>query len=510
MHITSSYASPKPCHLLRESYWEDGKVKKRTLANLSALPQHVIDLLRKALRNELPSAASDSNPIRVRAARQHGAVSAILALARQLGFERLLFHQPGPARSSALAMIVCRLLNPGSELRVERELGPSGQTTLGALLGLSDTRGDTLHDTLDWLADRQARIERKLAKRHLQEGAPALLAVSSSDVESSQCPNNPRIVYGLLCNPDGCPVAVQRFAGSDAGPDALAKEVARLRDRFGLQRVAVVGDRSVIDRTRIGGDLESAGCDWICALRHDTIRELAERKVIQPGLSERSAFESVTAPEFPGERLLVCSNPLVATERKATAIASEARLDSLCVIRTSLPPEELQDAAVIAAYKGLTQVGRSFNSLKATVSQVHPTLRGNERRGRAHVFLCMLAYYLEWHLRRRWAPLLCAEEDDAACTQGPVDPDACGTAADAEERTDETPRKGLPVQSFPDLLESLGALTVVELEYAPVPGYAVPTLSELAPLQHRAFELLEAEPHPVPALSGPPESEAGR
>ena len=508
MHITSSFARTKPCHLLRESYWEDGKVKKRTLANLSALPQHVIDLLRKALRNELPAAEPDSNPVRVRAARQHGAVSAILTLARQLGFERLLFHRPGPERSCALAMIVCRLLKPGSKLFVERELGPSGQTTLGALLGLSDTPGDELYATLDWLGDRQARIERKLAKRHLQEGAPALLAVSSSDVESSHCPNDPRIVYGLLCNPDGCPVAVQRFAGSDADPDTLAKQVARLRDRFGVQRVAVVADRGMIDQTRIEADLESAGFDWIAALRHDTIRELAERKVIQPGLSERSAFESVTAPEFPGERLLVCCNPLAATGRKETAITSEARLDGLCVIRTSLPREELEDAAVIAAYKSLAQMERAFRSLKTTEVQGRPIPRENERRVRAHTFLCMLAYYLEWHLRRRWAPLLCAEEGDAACTQRPIDPDACGTAADAKDWTHETSREQLPAQSFPDLLGSLGALTAVELEYAQVPGYAVPTLSDLTPLQRRAFELLEAVPHPAPALNGPPASEA--
>lgn len=167
MHITSSFARPKPCHLLRESYWENGHVKKRTLANLSALPQHIIDLLRKALRNEFPTSDPDSKPVRVRASRQHGAVSAILALARQLDFERLLFHQPVPARSRALAMIVCRLLKPGSKLRVERELGPSGQTTLAALLGLQDTPVDTLYEALDWLADRQPRIERKLAQRHL-------------------------------------------------------------------------------------------------------------------------------------------------------------------------------------------------------------------------------------------------------------------------------------------------------------------------------------------------------
>ena len=582
MHITSSFARPKPCHLLRESYWEDGHVKKRTLANLSALPQHIIDLLRKALRNEFPTTDPDAGPVRVGTSRQHGAVSAILALARQLDFERLLFHQPVPKRSRALAMIVCRLLKPGSKLRVERELGPSGQTTLAALLDLRDTPVDTLYDTLDWLADRQPRIEKKLARRHLQDGALALYDVSSSYVEGSRCPlaergysrdhrsDRPRIVYGLLCNTAGCPVAVQCFAGNVADPDTLSSQVASLRDRYGLDRVAVVGDRGMIAQTRIDADLEPAGFDWITALRHDTIRKLADRNVIQPGLFDRHGFVSVTAPDFPGERLLVCYNPLVAAERrrqraelldategavrelaaayaagavdrdefnrrlgglrrrkmgkhfdwtfdegtqefraerKAAAIAAEARLDGLYVIRTSLLREELEDAAVIAAYKSLARVERAFRSLKTTVLKVRPIFHWKEQRVRAHVFLCMLAYYLEWHLRQRWAPLLFAEEESEMRPEGPVGPAARGAAATAKERTRRTPGDGLPVQSFPDLLASLGGLAAVELEYPQVPGYKVPTLSELSPLQRRAFELLEAEPHPAPAASGPPAPE---
>ena len=506
MHITSSFASAKPCHLLRESYWEDGKVKKRTLANLSALPQPLIDLLRKALRDEFPAADPGSNPVRVRAARQHGAVSAILALARRLGFERLLFHQPGPARSRALAMIVCRLVKPGSELRAERELGPVGQTTLAGLLDLRDTPGDELCAALDWLADREQRIERKLAKRHLQEGALALCTVFSSSAEGSRCPDRPRTVYGLLCDPDGCPVAVQHFAVGIADTDTLASQVARLRDRFGLQRVAVVGDWGMIDRTCIEADLEPAGFDWVTALDHDAIHELAERKVIQPDLAESRGFASVTAPDFPGERLLVCYNPRAAAERNATATAPEARFEGLYVIRTNLSQEELEDATVIAAYNSLAQVERAFRSLKTKELQVRPIFHGNERRERAHVFLCMLAYYMEWHLRRLWAPLLCVEEDDAGRARGPADPAARGAEAADAERTREAPREGLPVQSFPDLMGNLGALTAVELEYEQVPGYAVPALSELTPLQRRAFELLDAEPHPAPALSESPEA----
>lgn len=584
MHITSSFTRPTPCHLLRESYWENGKVKKRTLANLSNLPQHAIDLLRRALRNELPAADPQTDPVRVRASRQHGAVSAILALAGQLGLERLLFHKPCPERSRALALVVCRLLRPGSKLRVERELGPSGQTTLAALLDLHDTPVDDLYDALDWLAERQPRIERKLAKRHLEEDSLALYDVSSSYFEGSRCPlaqrgysrdhraDRPQIVYGLLCNPEGCPVAVQCFAGNTADPDTLASQVTRLRDRFGLQRVALVGDRGMIAHTRIKADLEPVGFDWITALRNKTIRKLADANVIQPGLFDSYGFASVTAPDFPGERLLVCYNPLVAAERrrkrealleatesavrelaaayaagtvdrdecnrrlgglrrrkmgkhfrwtfdaeteafraerKAESIAAEARLDGLYVIRTSLTKEDLGDTEVIAAYKSLARVERAFRSLKTTVLQVRPIFHWKEKRVRAHVFLCMLAYYLEWHLRRRWAPLLFAEEDGPERPQGPVGQPVRGAAAESKERKRQTPGEGLPVQSFTDLLGSLGAMAAVELEYEQVPGYTVPSLSELTPLQQRAFKLLKAEPHPAPALSAAPEARAG-
>ena len=398
MHITSSFARRKPCHLLRESYWENGQVKKRTLANLSAFPQPIIDLLRQALRNELPAADPQTAPVRVRASRQHGAVSAILSLVRLLGFDEVLFSKPSPARSRALALIVCRLLDPYSELRVERELGPAGRTTLAALLDIRNASLDDLCDALDWLADRQAQIERKLARRHLQEGSVALYAVFSSYIEGSHgpCPDRPQIVYGLLHTPDGCPVAVQCFTGNIANPDKLSSQVARLRDRFGLERVDLIGGHHLFGETHIRESLQAVGFDRIVALPRKTIREV-----------------------------------------------------------------------------------------------MHLT----GKQARAHVFVSMLAYYLEWHLRRRWAPLLFVSGDGIP-PEGPVG------SADGKSS-----RQELPMQSFPDLLGSLGALAAVELEYTQVPSYAVPTMSDLTPLQQRAFELLEGEPHPAPALSGPPETE---
>lgn len=571
MHITSSFARPKPCHLLRESYWEDGRVKKRTLANLSALPQPVIDLLRRALRNELPAADPETAPVRVRASRQHGAASAVLALARRLDLARLLYHKRCPARSRALAMIVCRLLEPASLSRVERELGSAGQTTLAALLDLRDTSADDLHGTLDWLADRQPQIERNLARRHLKAGQLALYAISSSHVEGSgyalaerDCrPNRPQIVQGLLCTSDGCPISVQSLAD----PDTLSSQMARLRERFGLQRLALVGDHDVLVRAGIGEDLTSVGCDWIIPMHSETIRKLADRQLIPSDLLQTGGFASVTAPDMPGERMLVRYSPpkaagcrrqreelLEATEnavqglaaayvagefdrdefnrrlgelrpcqederfrwtfdqrtgafraeRNLESIAAEGRLDGLCGIRTSLSREELGDEGVIAIYKKLARDQESLQSLQTTASEARSKFPWTDKRLRGHTFLCMLADYLEWHLRRRWAQLLVAAEDEAVQAEGSVRPTERG--ASGTEPTRRTPDEVLPVYGLRELLGNLGALTAVELEYAQLPGYAVPALSELTPLQRRAFALLEAEPHPAPSWSGPRET----
>ena len=580
MHITSSYARPTPCHLLRESYWHDGKVKKRTLANLSALPQHAIDLLRLALKNQLPPVAKPAS-VRPGATRQHGAVSAILGLARQLRLDRMLFSRPRRERSLALALVICRLLKPGAKLRVERELGPAGRTTLAALLDLHDTPVADLYGAMDWLADRQRAIERKLARRHLADGGLALYDVSSSYVEGScnelalrgysrdHRRDRPQVVYGLLCNPEGCPVAVRAFRGNTADPSTLAEQAVNLRRRFGLQRMALVGDRGMIAQTRIDQDLKPEGLGWITALRHDTIRKLARKQHIQPGLFDRHDMAAVTAPDFPGERLLVCYNPLVAaerrrkrnalldstegdalalaaaykagkydrdefnrrlgtlrrrkmgkhfawsfdeqteafsSERKQDKIAAEQQLDGLYVIRTNLKEEQLGDADVVRAYKSLARVERAFRSLKTTVLKVRPIFHWRERRVRAHLFVCMLAYYLEWHMRRRLAPLLFVEEGGPPAAACPVGPAQRSAAAKRKDRTRKTLDGELPLQSFPDLLESLSTLAVVELEHEQLPGHAIPALSAMTELQRRAFQLLQLKPHPAPAALRPPEA----
>ncbi len=582
MHITSSFARKSPCHLLRESYWQHGKVKKRTLANLSALPQPLIDLLKAALDRQLPLTSPDS-PAQLAHVRQHGAVSALLGLARSLRFERLLFYKPSRQRSLALALILHRLLKPGAKLRLERELGPTGQTTLAPLLEIADTRVDELYEAMDWLLERQPAIERKLARRHLHEGGLALYDLSSSYFEGSCCPlaergysrdhraDRPQINYGLLCNAEGCPVAVEVFPGNTADPSTLSAQVNKLRQRFGLQRLALVGDRGMLAQTRIATELKPADLDWITALRHDSIRKLAEQGHFQPSLFDKHELAAITVPEFPGERLLVCYNPLVAAERRRkrlallasteadlaplaaayaagqlerdefnrrlgtlrrrkmgkhlqwsfdehsaafsstrneASIAAEARLDGFYIVRTSLTAQELDDDAVVRAYKSLARVERAFRSLKTSGLRVRPIFHWKAERVRAHLLLCMLAYYLEWHLRRRLAPLLFSEEDEPQHAGGPVGPLQRSAAAQRKDRTRQSEDGSLPLQSLADLLAGLGTLCAAELQYPQLPGYGVPTLSQLEPLHERVFALLGCQPHPAPAPRPPPGSAA--
>ncbi|MDE0261418.1 MAG: IS1634 family transposase [Bryobacterales bacterium] len=580
MHITSSFARKSPCHLLRESYWHNGKVKKRTLANLSALPQPLIDLLKAALDRQLPLGSPDS-PAQLGRVRQHGAVSALLGLARSLRFDRLLFHKPSRQRSLALALILARLLKPGAKLRLERELGPTGQTTLAPLLDIADTPVDDLYDAMDWLLQRQPAIERKLAQRHLSEGGLALYDLSSSYFEGSRCAlarrgysrdhrsDRPQITYGLLCNADGCPVAVEVFPGNSADPATLSAQVNKLRQRFGLQRLAVVGDRGMLAQTRIAADLGAADLDWITALRHDSIRKLAEQGCFQPSLFDTHGLAAITSEDYPDERLLVCYNPLVAAERRRkredlltsteadlalmanayaagkidrdelnrrlgtlrrrkmgkhlqwsfderseafsstrneASIAAEGRLDGFYVVRTSLAEQDLDDAGVVRAYKSLARVERAFRSLKTSGLRVRPIFHWKAERVRAHLLLCMLAYYLEWHLRHQLAPLLFSEEGEPQHAGGPVGPLQRSAAAQRKDCTRQTEDGSLPLQSLADLLAGLGTLSAAELKYEQVPGYAVPALSQLEPLHERVFELLGFQPHPAPPLGPPPNS----
>ena len=327
MHIETTRSGNSRCHLLRQSYWQDGKPKKRTLCNLSALPEHAIEALKRALKRG-PALNPDNADVELRASRAHGAVSAVLGTLRDIGLDRVIFHRPDRRRALVIAMIVARLIRPGAKLRVERELGAAGTTTLAALLGVEGVSVDELYAAMDWLGARQGAIERKLARRHLGEDDLVLYDVSSSYMEGNACPmakrgysrdrrgDRPQIVYGLLCTRDGCPVSIEAFAGNTGDPMTLASQVRKVRDSFGIRRVVLVGDRGMIAQTRIDRDLAPNGIDWITALRASSIRKLVDRGHVTPGLFDTWGLARVTTPDYPGERLIVCYNPVLAAERK--------------------------------------------------------------------------------------------------------------------------------------------------------------------------------------------------
>ena len=572
MHIETTRSGNSRCHLLRQSYWQDGKPKKRTLCNLSALPEHAIEALKRALKRG-PALNPDSADVELRASRAHGAVSASLGTLRDIGLDRVIFHRPDRRRALVIAMIVARLIRPGAKLRVERELGAAGTTTLAALLGVEGVSVDELYAAMDWLGARQGAIERKLARRHLGEDDLVLYDVSSSYMEGNACPmakrgysrdrrgDRPQIVYGLLCTRDGCPVSIEAFAGNTGDPMTLASQVRKVRDSFGIRRVVLVGDRGMIAQTRIDRDLAPNGIDWITALRASSIRKLVDRGHVTPGLFDTWGLARVTTPDYPGERLIVCYNPVLAAERKRNrdglldatetdardfaarhaagdidrdelnrrlgtlrrrkmakhfrfefdegsgtfscerdqaSIDAEAALDGLYVIRTNVDEDEIEDVEAVRVYKSLSRVERAFRSLKTVSLRIRPIFHWRDDRVRAHLLICMLAWYVEWHMRRRLAPLLFAEEDGAPLSANPVAPPERSEKArrkDKRRKTDD----GLAVCDFRDLLGHLGTLAATEI--ATGTDFAVPALTKPTELQERAFALLGLRPHPAPALT---------
>jgi transposase len=422
----------------------------------------------------------------------HGHVAAALGTARKIGLDRLLGPNGNRCRDLILALLIGRILDPVSKLAAARMLSPAtAASSLGEALGLGEVDEDELYAALDWLGERQPAIETARARRHLRNGTLVLYDVSASDLEGRCCPLAQRgysrdgkrgslqIVYGLLCAPDGCPIAIEVFAGNTADPMTLAPQIAKLKQRFGLEHVVLVGDRGLITEARITEDIKAAGLDWITALRAPAIKDLLNSGLIQLSLFDQRDMASITSPEYPGERLVVCRNPdlaaergrkreelLAATERdlagiqkrverqraplrgtaaialavgevlnrhkmkkhfelaitatrfrfarKTAEIAAEAATDGLYVVRTNLPEATLDDAATVRSYKSLDQVEQAFRCLKRVDLQVRPVYHWLEGRVRAHVFLCMLAYYLAWHMRQRLAPMLFDETDPEA------------------------------------------------------------------------------------------------
>ena len=531
-----------PAILLRESYREDGKPRNRTLANLSGWPGERIELLRAVLRGERLLPAADA--LQIVRALPHGHVLAAVTTARRIELDALLPRRaPQRRRDLAFALIIARLLDPAAKLATARMLDPATAShSLGEVLGLGSVTAGEVYATLDWLGGEQGFIEASLARRHLRNGTLLLYDVTSTYLEGRCCElarygysrdhrrDRPQLVIGLLCAADGCPVAVEVFEGNTADPATLSTQIDKLKRRFNLHRVVMVGDRGMLTEARINQTLRPAGLDWITALRAPAIKALAaDDGPLQLSLFDDRDMAEITSPEYPGERLVVCRNPLLAAERarkrdellaateadlariqtrvqrvrlplrgaaeigKAlgavfgqrkvakhftttitdgsfsfarnhAAIAAEGALDGIYVLRTNLPTQS-DATACVRAYKSLAGVERAFRSMKTVDLELRPVFHWTARRVRAHVLLCMLAYYLEWHMRRRLAPILFDEHDpvarDAQRTSpvAKAKPSPAASRKAASKRTDPIHGGTLPVHSFRTLLADLATLT---------------------------------------------------
>ena len=563
--IVPNRSSP-PAVLLRESTREGGKIRKRTLANLSALPPEVVEVLRQALKGEKLVAAEKS--VRVERSLPYGHVAAVLGTVRRLKLDQVLGTKRSPQRDRVLAMVVARVLAPDSKLATARGLGEaSAFSALADALSLESVSADSLYRSLDWLLERQPAIEAKLAAKHLREGTLLLYDVTSTYLEGRRCPlaahgysrdgkpGKMQLVFGLLTSADGCPVGVEVFAGNTADPATLASAIQKARERFGLRRVVWVADRGLLTEARIKAELRpDADFGWITALRAPAVQALYAEGVLQLSLFDERDLAEITSTAYPGERLIACRNPLLGAERarkredllRATEkelekivqaterarnplagkekigmrvgrvlgrfkmgkhfrleitdtafrferdperIEDEARLDGIYVIRTTVQAEEMGPEDAVAAYKSLSQVERAFRSSKTDLD-VRPLHHHTEPRVRAHVFLCMLAYYVEWHLRRSLAPLLFQDHDRAAAAEQRTSVVARAEISPAARQKKASGRtaEGLPVHSFRTLLAALSTATRTRVRVA---DHAFDQVTLLTPLQERAFQLLE-------------------
>lgn len=559
-----------PAVLLRETYREDGKVKKRTLANLSKWPEPVVEGLRILLKGGTAVTKLEDSFDVVRT-RPHGHVAAVVGMVRRLQLGRLLGGAPSREQALVLAMIAARILDPRSKLATARGLDEQTQwSSLGELLGVETVDEDGLYAAMDWLLERQPRIEAKLASQHLQDGSLVLYDTSSTYFEGRTCPLAQRghnkdgkkgklqIVFGLLCNAAGCPVAVEVFEGHTSDPSTLGTQVEKIRQRFRLQRVIWVGDRGLITQARIREELAPvAGLDWITALRAPQIRGLVASGSLQLSLFDERDLAEISAPDYPGERLIVCRNPLLAQERarkrselleatereldkivQATVrarrplrgaeqiglrvgkvlgrfkvakhftieigeetfcyardeakLAAEAALDGFYVIRTSVSSATLSAADTVGTYKGLSAVERAFRSLKTVDLKIRPIHHRLAKRVRAHVFLCMLAYYVEWHMRQALAPMLFDDHDPAAGVAARASVVAPAQRSAAAQRKVSTKRAedGLPVHSFQTLLADLATISKDRVQPRLVGAAAFDKVTRPTPVQQRALDLL--------------------
>ncbi len=569
MHVATTRRQYKgksyETHLLRRTYREGEKVKHQTLGNLSHLPAPIIDLIRRSLAGETfvpPEAVFE-----IVRSRPHGHVAAVLGMWRGLNLDALIDEEPSRQRDLVTAMVVERILEPRSKLATARALNEKTlHSTLGEMLDVAAADEDELYEAMDWLLPRQDRIERALAKQHLSEGTLVLYDLTSVYFEGRCCPlaklghsrdeksGKLQIVVGLLTNGDGCPIAVEVFAGNTGDPKTVAGQIAKIRERFGIERVVLVGDRGVLTSARIREDLKpTEGIDWITALRAPSIQQLVASGSLQMGLFDEKDLAEISDPAYPGERLIACKNPILAEERarkredllKATEkelaqvaaatqrakrplrgasaiglrvgrvlghfkmgkhfqirienngfqyerdqkrIDDESALDGIYVIRTSVLPDQLSGSDTVRCYKRLSTVERAFRSTKTVDLKIRPVHHRLEKRVRAHVLLCMLAYYLEWHIRRLLAPLLFDDEDPTP-KPSPVAPAERSTGALHKTHSKRTTDQ-LPVQSLQSLLADLATIVKNRVQPRDTAAAAFDIITTPTPLQQRALQLL--------------------
>lgn len=570
--------SSPPAILLRESYREGGKVKTNTLANLTSWPPEKIEALRQVLSDQpvIPLAQGGvgvTGVFEIQRSLPHGHVAAVLGTLRRVGLERLLGSRKSRERNLVVAMIVARVIDPRSKLATARGLGSeTAFTSLGEALGVTTATEDDLYAAMDWLFPRQAAIEKALARRHLVEHTLVLYDVTSTYYEGRMCPlakfghnrdgkkDKLQIVFGLLCNSEGCPVAVEVFDGNTADPKTLSKQIEKIQQRFGLTRVVLVGDRGMLTEARIEQELRPNGLDWITALRAPAIRALAEAGVVDHSLFDEQDLAEIRSPAYPGERLVACRNPLLADqrarkrnelleatqrkldeivaasqrsknrlrgkdriglrvgkvldrfkvgkhfrlqitddsfayERDTAGIAAEAALDGIYIIRTNLPATVLSPERTVLAYKGLAVAERAFRSFKTVDLKVRPIHHRLAHRVRTHVFLCMLAYYVEWHMRQSLAPILFDDDDRAAGQRrrnSVVAPAQRSARAERKAATKET-ADGQPVHSFQTLLVDLATLAKNRVRFGGGEAATMTVYTQPTPLQKRALDLLQVQ-----------------
>ena len=551
-------------YLLRRSYRQNGKVKHLTLGNLSHLPERLIDIIRRSLQGE--AFVTPDEAFRTVATKPHGHVEAVLTTFRKLDLENLLATQPSRHRSLILALIAQRILFPCSKLATTRHWH---DTTLAEELGVEDADTKELYAAMDWLLTHQPYIEKKLAQRHLAEGAVVLYDVSSSYYEGHTCPlacygynrdskkGLPIIVYGLLTDAQGRAIALDVYAGNTADPVTVPDQIVKVRERFALARVVLVGDRGMLTQTQIDTLKKYPGLGWISALRSEAIRELIDKGTLERSLFDQVNLAEITSPDFPGERLMACYNPLLAEQRQVkrqrlltateanlpklvaevrrrtkkpltaaaiglktgkvigrhkmakhfhlqiadgsfawsrneASLTCEEQLDGIYVIRTSEPASAFSSANCVRTYKSLSLVEQAFRCLKGIDLLVRPIRHRVDPRVRAHLFLCLLAYYVQWHMRKALQPLLFADEelDQDRWERDPVKPAEASRSAKDKKKIQKT-ADGMPVHSFATLLAHLATRSRNTHQIVSDPtGATFKQITEPDALQAEALRLL--------------------